>query len=311
MYLYPVYIPYYKRNFYFKEFTNHHYKQLVKTIISDDIFCFNTFVDKLLDELCDELDTSVLPAYDKFYIMLILRIMNIGSDLDFSYEKEENNFFKFKIDLVDVINKLDKHDITYNVVVELNNIKLHTSLPKHFINDGNILDTSLDCLNVIEISDKIIDVTNFTAEQKGEIIDNLPGNILPTLIKRLKKLDDIISPDPIISINLKEEDLPFDKEMYLSFFNNSFYQIIKMAFNTNLRDFYSYEYTLIKKFKFNYDHISKITPAELQVYFNVIGEDIEKEKREREKEENKDKHYQPPAGSDLSQFYPGEPPPGS
>ena len=58
-----------------------------------------------------------------------------------------------------------------------------------------------------------------------------------------------------------------------------------MFFNVNLKDFYSYEYTLIKNFNFSYDQINKITPGELQTYFNVISEQLAKEKQEREESE--------------------------
>ena len=73
--------------------------------------------------------------------------------------------------------------------------------------------------------------------------------------------------------------------MSLSLINNALYELIKLAFNSNLKDFYMLEYTLIKKFNFSYEHISKTTPAELQVYFNVISEDLEREKKERESEQ--------------------------
>lgn len=305
MYLYPVYIPYYKKNFYFKEFTNDHYKKLVKTITSDDIYCFNKYINVLLSELCDELDVNILPAYDKFYIMVILRILNIGSDLEFSYEKEENNFYKFKIDLIGIINQLDEYDINYDLNIDIKDFSISTSLPKDFISSGNILDTSLNCLTTVKLNGKNIDVTSCSLTEKEEIVNSLPGDILPTLIKRLKEFDDIVSKQPIIDIKI-DEDLPFDKQMFLSFFNNSFYEIIKLIYNTQLKDFYSYEFMLIKKFKFNYDHICKMTPAELQVYFNVISEDIAREKAEQEKQKQSDQYYQPPAGSDLSNFYPGE-----
>ena len=87
-FLYPVYNPVTKDNLYFKEFTNKQYKNLIKTVLNDDIRSFNTFVDKLLVELCPGLDINTLTAYDKLYLLFILRISNVGSQIEFRVERK-------------------------------------------------------------------------------------------------------------------------------------------------------------------------------------------------------------------------------
>ena len=58
-----------------------------------------------------------------------------------------------------------------------------------------------------------------------------------------------------------------------------------MLFNTNLKDLYTTEYTLMRRFKFTYSAIEQCTPAELNVYYEIIHKDLEREKKEQEEQE--------------------------
>ena len=78
--------------------------------------------------------------------------------------------------------------------------------------------------------------------------------------------------------------------MHLSLFNNSLYEVLKMSFNVSLKEFYVYEYNLIKKFNFSYDHLNKITPAELYLYFNVISEELEREKKQSDQQQQRSEY---------------------
>ena len=49
---------------------------------------------------------------------------------------------------------------------------------------------------------------------------------------------------------------------------------IKMLFNTNLKELYSTEYTLMRRFKFTFNAIEQCTPAELNVYYEIIHKDL-------------------------------------
>ena len=57
-------------------------------------------------------------------------------------------------------------------------------------------------------------------------------------------------------------------------------------FNSELREFYNNEYVLMRRFKFSYEAIANSTPAELNVYYDIIGKDLEREKKEMEQQEN-------------------------
>ena len=72
--------------------------------------------------------------------------------------------------------------------------------------------------------------------------------------------------------------------MHLSFINRSIAEIIRLFFNTDLKQFYETEYTLIKHFNFTHESINSCAPAELMLYYNIINEEIKKQKEEEQKQ---------------------------
>lgn len=291
-FLYPVYNPQTKENLYFKEFTNKKYKNLIKTVLNDDIRSFNVFVDKLLVDLCPNLDITTLTAYDKLYILFILRISNVGSTIEFSVERKKNDIIKFSIDLIPLIDKMDGFDFERTWTLSEDGFDIVVTIPKHFTDETDIYECVHNCIEKITFNNKTVDLSGYDYVEKQKILSKLPGTLMPKVISLLKVQDKIISSQPFIDIKI-DQDVPFDKKLFLSFFNNSFYEMVKLAFQTTLKDFYVYEYTLIKKFKFSYDQINSITPAEIQVYFSVISEDLQREKEEREKQEQADQYHVP------------------
>tara|TARA_Y100000310_G_C20700235_1_gene829017 strand:+ start:2261 stop:3169 length:909 start_codon:yes stop_codon:yes gene_type:complete len=292
-FLYPVYIPLLKDNLYFKELTNKQYKNLVKTILNDDILCFNMFVDTLLKELCPDIEIGILSAFDKFYILCILRISNVGPKLEFTVQRKKNDNITFNVDLVELIDRMDSFDFKRKWELVEDGITIVVTIPKQFSYDNDIYACVYNCIEQVKFDDKNIQLYEYPLDEKKHIMSKLPGIIIPKVISLLKDQDTIISKEPFIDIKIDQE-VPFDKQLYLSFFNNSFYEMVKLAYSITLKDFYVYEYNLIKKFKFSYDQINSITPAELQVYFSVISEDIEREKQEKEKQQNSDQYHAPP-----------------
>lgn len=287
-FVYPVCLPSVGRTAYFSEFTNSHHKSFCKTILTDDIYSFNKFVDDLIVELCPQININNLNIADKFYSMLSIRANNIGPMVEYTVDVEDEQNKKenvqFSINLIDLLNKFDYYDIYSGTKIEEYGFEIYASLPKQFSNSIDIYDNMYNSIDKVVFKDKDIDINKLTKPERQQLLDKLPGTLLGKIVNFLKRKEDILVKEPFVNIDIQKQ-LPFDTKMHLSMFNNSFYELLKMFFNVNLKDFYSYEYTLIKNFNFSYDQINKITPGELQTYFNVISEQLAKEKQEREESE--------------------------
>ena len=259
---------------------------MVKILLNDDINAFNIHVDGLLQELCIESNIiNELNVLDKFFILYSIRAGNVGSVLDFNVGATTGEKVKFSIDILKIIEKIESFDIGEVITMPGKLVEAKISLPKRFFGgEDNIYDCICDCFDSITFKDKTINLLKLTYEERKDVLNRLPGHIIPGLFEAIKIKEEVLNKEPIINIQVPYE-LPFDKEMHLSILNNSFYELVKLAYSVDLKDFYIYEYNLIKKFKFSYDHINNITPAELHLYFNVISDDLQKEKEEREKQE--------------------------
>lgn len=296
---YPVFIPSLNKSLYFNEFTNKQYKNFVKIILNDDIEAFNSFVDNLLVSLCPSLNLDDINVLDKIYILYSIRAGNVGSILEFNVELDESDEkVKFQIDLNDLLNKLESIDINFTEEIIEGGFHAKISIPRGFTKGDSLYDSLYDCISEIKFKDKSIVMSQYTREQQIEILNNLPGTTIPKLIKLIEGREKILRAEPFIDINIDCE-LPFDKQMHVSLLNNSLYELVKLAFNTDLKEFYVCEYTLIKKFKFSYEHINSITPAELNLYFNVISEDLEREKKERDSQDQGNQ-FDPNMSSSIS-----------
>jgi|LULG01.1.fsa_nt_gb hypothetical protein len=281
----------------FKELSNYQYKNFVKVIVNEDKEIFDKFSSELLQELCADTSVNIkkLTALDKLYLLLIIRAYNISPSITFVCETNEQDKegkpikANINIDIVELLQRLETINISPKFEITNNDVKVYGSLPKQFYYSTDIEAVS-DCVDTVVINDNHIDLTNFTVQQKVETVNKLPSYVLPDIYRFLTTQEELIRQDPFIVINT-EREITTPKETFISFLNGSMPETVKLFYRVDLRDFYTNEYTLIKKFKFTYDHIAKITPAELSLYVDVIREDQAKEKEEmdkREKESNQD-----------------------
>ena len=292
-FLYPSYILSEDRKTLLKELTNSAYKVFVKTIAIEDNDILELFIDDLLQDLFQDKNLSVktLTNVDKLYMLLCIRSYCIGPQITFSTKvkkekpsgKIEEAKVEVPLDLNEVLNRLGNYPIEHIYSFTVSGITVTGTLPKRFYYD-HILDVVSDSLSCIQTKNKTTNLYEFTYDERRKILNSLPSDILPKIIDFLKRQEDIIKGDPLIKFNT-DMDLPFGKQLDLQLYNGTVGEIIKMLFNTNLKELYSTEYTLMRRFKFTFNAIEQCTPAELNVYYEIIHKDLEREKKEQEQQD--------------------------
>ena len=75
-FIYPIQL--HGRTVYAKEYTQQHHKILTKTLLNNDIKCFEYFIDNLLADLIVDSDITDLNKLDKLLIFLHIRCFNIN-----------------------------------------------------------------------------------------------------------------------------------------------------------------------------------------------------------------------------------------
>ena len=270
----------------FREFKNKHYKDMVKTILIEDNKVFERFVDNLISELCadEDFNTSILTGIDKLYIMLILRAQCVSHEITFTSETtdDEKAQVKIPVSMSEIIETLGGYELEYTYTVTDGKIKIDGTLPKGLYYE-DVYDVAADTLSSITFNGTVTDVTKISLQKKRNILSTLPSFVLPEILTYIQKQDEIVKEKPIISINTQKK-LPFNTKFDMHLYNGTIPEIIKMLFNTQLKEFYNNEYILMRRFKFSYEAIQECTPLELAMYYDIIHSDIEREKAEQEQQ---------------------------
>jgi len=292
-FIYPSYILSEDRKTLLKELTNGTYKDLVKVIALDDSDIIELFIDDMLQDLFYESDlqVSTLTNIDKLYMLLCIRSYCIGPQIIFSTKVSKKNskgkVEEAKVDvplnLNEVMNRLGNYPIEHVYSFEQAGLVVSGTLPRKFYY-ADIMDVAADSLSSIRTTDKQTDLYELSLPQRTKVLNSLPSGILPNIINFLTDQEGIIKEDPLIKFNSSME-LPFGNQLDLQLYNGTVGEIIKMMFNTNLKELYSNEYTLMRRFKFTFNAIEQCTPQELNVYYEIIHNDLEREKKEQEEQQ--------------------------
>lgn len=304
-FLYPVDILSRDKTYYFKEFTTKNHKDFVKVILNENKNIFQILIDDLLTELCtSDLDISLLTNIDKLYALLCIRAYNISPEITLVTETDEPDKAKISINvnINDILQAVIDMNFDFNYVITDNIIKVTGTIPKKLFFD-DISDAVCDTIDTIQFKDQVIEITNANIQEKTNIVNTLPSFVFPKILEFLQTQEKKLKSTPILTLDTNKKIIT-DKEIFISLLNGSMADVIRIMFNTDLRDLYTNEYTLIRKFKFSYDHLSTITPAEMGMYCDIISKDLEREKREAEERDQNQGHSMnmpPPGSSNLSQ----------
>jgi hypothetical protein len=270
----------------FREFKNKHYKDMIKTILCEDNSVFERFIDNLIKELCadEDFNIDILTGIDKLYIMLIQRAQCVSTEITFTSETvdEEKAKVQIPVSMADIIETLGGYEIQYTYEITDGHMIVNGTLPKGLYYD-DVYDVAADTLSTITFNSTVTVLTKLDLEKKRGVLSTLPSFVLPEILRYIQKQDDIVKEKPIISINTQKK-LPFNTKFDMHLYNGTIPEIIKMLYNTPLKEFYNNEYILMRRFKFSYDTIANCTPLELAMYYDIIHSDIEREKSEHDQQ---------------------------
>lgn len=255
---------------YLHELTQKDYKNFSKTIINNDINCLNIFVNELLEELAyNKEDIKNLDNIDKLLLLLDIRNYCISPIIEF---KESNK--SYEIDLNDVISAINNIDYQKYFLYKDNNIFCKASLPQQLIYN-KIEDMFADCLIELKINNEIVNI-DFNNDKKRQIVDRLPPQLLGNYTNYVNKTNSILQKTVLIDIPPEIAKQTF----YLSSAGEEIIQLIGLCFYLDLSTTYQNEYQLVRNFKFTSNQINCTVPAELNLYYKFVKDEIRESKKD-------------------------------
>lgn len=281
---YRVYVPSHEKYYRYDTFDNTEYLAIIKYIQNNDTEQIVSFFHRLITDHChDSIDISSLNCVDKFVILLNIRIMSIADRLEITTkvesgpEKVKNNV---SIDLYDILDKVTNHPNNKSIEVNVENMSVEVGLPLNLYN-SNLDDLIVNVLLSLNAKDKKYDLTTLSSEEKNELLDNLPGDILQQSISYIKNIDETYKIPVFESVKQKISDEL--RSIELKVFDNSMFELLKSLYNSNLEEQYYIRYIMVKHMNYSLSEIDKITPIDTQTYINMYRKEIEDQKKAQEK----------------------------
>lgn len=285
-FVYTAELPGLKKLVQVKELPFDRFKHLIKLLTNDNNETITSFLDDMLNDLCIDIDDVYNCSFlDKLILILTIRSICIAPTLELTVTcPKTNKTFNSVIHISDVIQQLRElnlPDDIYCTTKEYNNgsLIIDLGMPNTICIHEKNVSSLTTVIRKITLNGK--DVTNI----KEDITDRLPLNIMKDIkeyilyfYKHLHNVNLISIPSPYDPVNTTI-DIP------LNLFTNSVIEFIKICFKRNLLSIYELEYCLLNRLQLDYELVKTSTPAELNVYINLLRAE-EKEREAAEKKNN-------------------------
>ena len=280
---YNIYLPSKKQYTRYSLLSNQKYLDVVRYIQNSDDALAEYFEWLLNDLHVDGPGVEDMDRVDKFCVLLNLRILCVSDMMELIYtitKDDTKNRQTVKVNLYDVLDAVVNHKVDYTLWYDLDdNCSIQVQL------DSSILPTKnkqwFDIVSRLKLYGTSYNLKQLKNDQFTELINKLPNRIISNITKYIKKLNDLYVIDAI-----KLKHLPgFDsvENVQLRLFDDSFYEYLKLIYNTNLKDIYYSHYLLTKHMGFNMTDLENKTPQDVTTYIAMFRKEIDEKKKAQEK----------------------------
>jgi hypothetical protein len=295
-YNYSVDLPYTKSKIYYREINTEEQLQLAKANLSfpndkESLYDYHEYIfNVILNCIKNKEDFKKINIIEYVLFLVKLRIVSIGSTIDFLLKGEDDSKTKTKIQvdlkkyLVNLYNNSNFFESDESILKD-KNIEIKLNWP--FVNSINVFnkillsgeleyekfnDSFCEFVGYIKINDDICPFNNINNEQKMKLIDRIPlslkNKIQDKLLENVKKL---------VESNIFE--ISFFDDYKFNFYNLSFVEHIKMLFSYDIKSLFQEIYYL-SNHKLPPSYVMGLSQAERKVYLTII----EEEKKRQEKQ---------------------------
>lgn len=280
---YPVYIPSVGNFVNFRELLNKQYVVILKYLANNDNTNIDIYINQLIDELNDHITHDQLNKIDKLCVMITIRIMCIGPDVDLTMTCDKTQQqYNGKIELTNVLQMLADLNTVKNKTFQLkNNITVHAGVPTNlwYDDDSTTLDVIMDTITGITVNNTHHNMSDLTVKQKNDVLDRLPdfnfSHAMNLANESQQSFNDLI----IFQDRNPHDEQARVQDYKLGLYDNSMFDMIKMCYSSNIQNFYMSMYTLCDTMGFTADYIQNITPVESNIYINQKRQEVERQKQ--------------------------------
>lgn len=262
-----------------RELTNQEFVVLLKTIMEDDGEDVNDVVDTIIKRvLKTPSDFSTLTYIDKVILLLVLRIVSIGTDV---VKQDPLSHEEFNLPLLDVVNEiLEKTEgLHSSYSIEMEGMKIGISLPKA-LRYHDAMDEISDSLDFVSIGEVTVPYRDLSPEEKGSIENSMGQAQYQRVYQQIREFDaNVLGNIKLLTLaNFFET-----KEFTLSYFSGEMSSFVLGIFNHDYGEFMKRQFEFINKIGSSYEHFQAITMSDVQAFVAKYNESVA-EAQEAQKE---------------------------
>lgn len=252
------------------ELKNKDYFTILKFCENEDIeglclFFNSCFFDKL----------PTVDIIDKFYILLLVRMMYIDPELVLENKEQENINFSIQ----NIIDNIDSAEFDFNKVYRGDRYVLELGLP-HSLYFNSLNDIFLSIIKKIQISNKKIDFSVLTEQEKEEVLNYIPNSIFTLLKKHIEFISSDLENFVIID---KNDDFGISG-INLDIISNGVITFLMSLFSTGLTSFFDMMYIFTSRLGFTSQDFLQLTPLDSKVIFNIYKKELADKEEELKKQ---------------------------
>jgi hypothetical protein len=251
------------------ELKNRDYINIIKFCENGDLEGLNA----LFEELYLDKDLNI---YDRFYILIYIRMLFVGESLTFITNDGRN----VDISLDTVLEKLNSNFKYLDTEVVIDNLKIGLSIPNctYFYSVDDLLTSVIKFVN---INNKQINFCDITSEEKDQILSKLPASTFNHINTFLESISRELLDMTIVS---KNEQVGIE-EISVSIVGNGVMQFILNIYKVDIKSYYELMYAFFQKILPGADTFYDLSPIETKIFLNIHNKRISDENEELKKQQ--------------------------
>jgi len=247
-----TYLPTLSTNCHISEFNNKNHLDANKYIAGNDNVGLSNFFDSILN------DTNCKNSFDKFFVLLYLRSLCLGSQLKFKINKETTMSLNIFNILQKLLNEVEKPLPNY----DYKDLSIKFKLPSKLYHT-NFLSFLYDIIEDIYIKGNLENYKSISLSDQLKILKDIKKDIIIDIKKHVKNNQKKYS---LIDI---DDDIGFTNNKF-SFYDNSAFFILKFFYRTNIASLYNKLYHCCQKLLLSYNDFCNLTPSETNIMLAIF-----------------------------------------
>lgn len=259
-----------------KEISNRVYFNILKFCENQDFEGFNSYLEEVIFNDCNEID-----IIDRLYVMLYYRMLFVSENIVFSSDSIQGKFKEVKYNISTILEKIENQYEDHTISVTHNGVIVTLGLPSTMF-FGTVDDVYCSLIKSVEYGDRKIKFNEIQLCERLSIIERLPREIFTEIQGYVGRLSNTLSSFVLIEAN-KEFDI---QQHEINIISNGLMVFVCSLFGGGLNSFYVAMFNFVSKLQMDSELFFNITPVEMRVIFNIHTEEVE-ERQRKESENNR------------------------